>query len=511
MAAVEGVRIGGDDGPLRKKPKISELPISSAKRSSVEGLLHVFKKKGEFDSLRKKVYAQFEAGNSKDNLLRSLQTFTDEEIERDPIKYLGKDRRLAAPLLEGAAARADIYPTTEIDINEFISQYLDEAEVALREARRKEIGEDAAREEEKRGAKSDEAYAADAEVRRQERAKKYAAELRLKRKKEQEAAKKRQLEALQARAAELAKETERLQREQKRRAEREAARAKQKQMEEERRKKFAEDREKREKEQAEAAKREEEEREARRKENEAAEAKRLEREAQLLDALITNVAVAPNPHLDEAAQVEYHAWPQKDPEERLHALLAPRLNAGPPVSRVLAGMMMIVHRGREVHEENLIVWTEGIADRCGTEVAARHVGEETIRAVPLADETAAGRVPHLDDHIATETTLQADEDRGHGPEVHLTLTDMYLVREGETTDVTTEEMIGGMIVGTIAETVIATEVETGGTVTGITIGTGDDLESRTTAGVALETVRDHEAAEGIDRHCTDVRNCSEHG
>lgn len=64
MAAVEGVRIGGEDGPIRRKPQVSELPISSAKRSTVDGLLHVFKKKGEFDSLRKKVYAQFEEGVS---------------------------------------------------------------------------------------------------------------------------------------------------------------------------------------------------------------------------------------------------------------------------------------------------------------------------------------------------------------------------------------------------------------------------------------------------------------
>lgn len=62
MAAVEGVRIGGDDGPIRKKPRISELPTSSAKQSEVGGLVHVFKRKGEFDSLRKQVYAQFEAG-----------------------------------------------------------------------------------------------------------------------------------------------------------------------------------------------------------------------------------------------------------------------------------------------------------------------------------------------------------------------------------------------------------------------------------------------------------------
>ena len=62
MAAVDAVMSGTDDGPIRRKPKISELPLSSAKRASIDGLLHVFKKKGEFDALRKKTYAQFEQG-----------------------------------------------------------------------------------------------------------------------------------------------------------------------------------------------------------------------------------------------------------------------------------------------------------------------------------------------------------------------------------------------------------------------------------------------------------------
>jgi len=64
MADVEAVRVGGDDGPLRKKPRISELPLSSVKRASIDALLHVFKKKGEFDALRKKTYKQFEEGVS---------------------------------------------------------------------------------------------------------------------------------------------------------------------------------------------------------------------------------------------------------------------------------------------------------------------------------------------------------------------------------------------------------------------------------------------------------------
>lgn len=62
MAAVEGTRPMMDDGPVRKKPKISELPLSSAKRASIDGLLHIFKRKGEFDALRKKTYKQFEEG-----------------------------------------------------------------------------------------------------------------------------------------------------------------------------------------------------------------------------------------------------------------------------------------------------------------------------------------------------------------------------------------------------------------------------------------------------------------
>ena len=62
MAAVDTIMSGMEDGPVRKKPKISDLPLSSAKRASIDGLLHVFKKKGEFDALRKKTYAQFEQG-----------------------------------------------------------------------------------------------------------------------------------------------------------------------------------------------------------------------------------------------------------------------------------------------------------------------------------------------------------------------------------------------------------------------------------------------------------------
>ena len=81
------------------------------------------------------------------------------------MKYLKPDRRLAAPLLEGAAARSDVYDNSEADIDAYIETCLSSAERILREIRRKEVSEEVADEEQSRGAKSEEAYAAEAEQR----------------------------------------------------------------------------------------------------------------------------------------------------------------------------------------------------------------------------------------------------------------------------------------------------------------------------------------------------------
>jgi hypothetical protein len=43
----------------RKKFKPSELPLSATQRASMDNLLYSFKKKGCFDSVRKKVWAEF--------------------------------------------------------------------------------------------------------------------------------------------------------------------------------------------------------------------------------------------------------------------------------------------------------------------------------------------------------------------------------------------------------------------------------------------------------------------
>ena len=44
----------------RKRFKTSELPLNAAQKSTIDGLLHTIKKKGEYDLLRKNVWSQFE-------------------------------------------------------------------------------------------------------------------------------------------------------------------------------------------------------------------------------------------------------------------------------------------------------------------------------------------------------------------------------------------------------------------------------------------------------------------
>jgi hypothetical protein len=49
-----------DGGPARKKIKTSDLALSSATRSTIESLAQAFKKKGNYDSVRKKVWEDLE-------------------------------------------------------------------------------------------------------------------------------------------------------------------------------------------------------------------------------------------------------------------------------------------------------------------------------------------------------------------------------------------------------------------------------------------------------------------
>jgi hypothetical protein len=62
MAAAHTVAGATPEMPPRKRPRVADLPLSSSKRESIDALLHTFKKKGEFDQLRRKAYAQFDQG-----------------------------------------------------------------------------------------------------------------------------------------------------------------------------------------------------------------------------------------------------------------------------------------------------------------------------------------------------------------------------------------------------------------------------------------------------------------
>lgn len=246
-------------------------------------MLHTFKKKGDFDSLRKKAFQQYNESAERGMFEAKLRKFTTDEIEREPLKYLRPDRRLAAPLLEGSAARAEVYEKSQADVDAYIEQFMTTAEETLRDIRRKEIGDVAAAEEQARGSKTEEEYAVEVEARRKERAKKHEEAEKARLKEEAKERKKKELEALKKKQEELMKETARLHLDQARRLQREEHKKAEKERERERIAKFNEEREKQKKEaeerekalQAEREKRLQAEREVARKR----EKERLEQEA----------------------------------------------------------------------------------------------------------------------------------------------------------------------------------------------------------------------------------------
>jgi hypothetical protein len=63
MAEVDKKRAldGDKQAPPRKKLRLSDLPISQAKRSAIDNLVHTFRKKGEYDAMRKTIFTQFES------------------------------------------------------------------------------------------------------------------------------------------------------------------------------------------------------------------------------------------------------------------------------------------------------------------------------------------------------------------------------------------------------------------------------------------------------------------
>ncbi|KAL8868011.1 MAG: hypothetical protein Q9174_005276 [Haloplaca sp. 1 TL-2023] len=152
----------------RKRFRVSELPINASQRSAIDGLLHTYKKKGEFDELRKKVWSQYLESDAKTKFNDRLIEFADAEIDRDP-SFLSRERGKAVTLMQGALDRSDIYKSVEVSLDQFLSEHLENVLAAAREIRKAEIGEEAAKEEQRLGDIPDEEYEREATVRREAR------------------------------------------------------------------------------------------------------------------------------------------------------------------------------------------------------------------------------------------------------------------------------------------------------------------------------------------------------
>ncbi|KAL8770869.1 MAG: hypothetical protein Q9209_003520 [Squamulea sp. 1 TL-2023] len=161
-----GVHLREDEAfQPRKRFKACELPLSATQRSTIDELLHTIKKKGEYDTLRKKVWSAFVDSDEKKDFTNRLNELANAEIDRDP-SFLSRDRGKAATLMQGAVDRSDIYRSVEQSIDRLVSEHLNHVLAAGREIRKAEIGEEAAAEEERRGNITDEEYAKEAAVRR---------------------------------------------------------------------------------------------------------------------------------------------------------------------------------------------------------------------------------------------------------------------------------------------------------------------------------------------------------
>ncbi|KAI9051340.1 hypothetical protein LZ554_004387 [Drepanopeziza brunnea f. sp. 'monogermtubi'] len=146
----------GSTGPVRKKLKTSDIPLSSATRQSIDDLAHKFKKKGGYDSLRKQVWEDLEKSDFEAEFQQNLIKVAEEEIEKNPSQLLKLDRGKAAALIEGAVDRAGVYQTAESRIDALIDAHLEEIETGIRALRKEDVGEETALMEHARGGKTDE-------------------------------------------------------------------------------------------------------------------------------------------------------------------------------------------------------------------------------------------------------------------------------------------------------------------------------------------------------------------
>ena len=228
--------------------KLSELSIAREKRITIDNLNYTFKKKGGFDGLRKKVWADFSSSDGKENLPSRIHEAAEAEIDRDP-KILSRERGTAATLIEGAVDRRGVYKDVESEIDWLLATHAEKYLETLRSIRVAEIGDEQAAVEEQIGSKTDEDYAKEFEAKAAEREKNRAKLAELDRQMDEMKRKLMEAEEKKRREAQKKKEEEDRKRreaeEERRRVEREKRREEERRYEEEREKQREERRKRR--------------------------------------------------------------------------------------------------------------------------------------------------------------------------------------------------------------------------------------------------------------------------
>ncbi|KAJ5620648.1 hypothetical protein N7510_004632, partial [Penicillium lagena] len=173
------------DSVKRKKFKADDLPLTGAQHAAIDKLLHSFKKKGGFDSVRKKIWAEFNEGDSKTKFTDQLIALAESEIDREPA-LLSRERGKAATLIEGAVDRGDVYKSVEESINNLTANHLEFILDSVRGIRRQDVGDEIALREEQSGNKTDEEYDVYIKAKREEREKVWREEIRKQKEMEEE-------------------------------------------------------------------------------------------------------------------------------------------------------------------------------------------------------------------------------------------------------------------------------------------------------------------------------------
>ncbi|KAJ5832162.1 hypothetical protein N7474_000473 [Penicillium riverlandense] len=173
------------DSVKHKKFKADDLPLSGAQQAAIDKLLHSFKKKGGFDSVRKKIWAEFNEGDSKTKFTDQLIALAESEIDREPA-LLSRERGKAATLIEGAVDRGDVYKNVENSIDKLAANHLEFILDSVREIRRQDVGDEVASREEQSGNKTDEDYDIYIKAKREEREKVWREEMRKQKEMEEE-------------------------------------------------------------------------------------------------------------------------------------------------------------------------------------------------------------------------------------------------------------------------------------------------------------------------------------